>query len=187
MAVAYEPIKLAYSHGEGFPAMIRESEGASKTFKIGVPLVLSSGNLQECAFGGAEIVYGVSSEAAHNLTAANTAEELSIETPPNQSSAKVIPVGAPIKDGKIGCYKANGSNVFSIMLKDGQVFAQSMIGSTFGLTKDATSGFWYLDNTDTTGDNAVAKCLGVDPSSPNTVAAGARVYFMFAASLRYFS
>jgi hypothetical protein len=186
MAVSYEPIRLYFSQGEGAPAHIRESEGASKTFKMGVPLVLSSGNLQECAFGGAEIVYGVSSEAAHNLTTANTAQETSYATPPNQASAKTIAVGSPIVDGKIGCYKANGANRFSIMLKDGQVFAQSMIGSTFGLTKDATSGFWYLDNTDTTGDNAVARCEGLDPSSPNTAAGGARVFFTFVSALRYF-
>lgn len=186
MAVSYEPIRLAYSQGEGAPAFIRESEGASKTFNQGVPLVLSSGHLQECAFSGAEIVYGVSSEPAHNYTTANTAQEDSIGAPLNQPNAKTIAVGTPIKDGKIGVYKANGLNVFSAMLKDGQVFTQAMVGATYGLTKDATSGFWYVDNTDTSGDNEVVTITGVDPSSPNSATLGARVYFTFVAALRQF-
>lgn len=191
MAVSYEPIKLVKTLGlSGFPAGGREAEGASKTFKMGVPLVLSSGLLQEAAFGGAEIIYGVSQEAAHNLTTANTAEQGTSEgTPPNQASARIIPVGAWMKDGKIGYYAADGQNVFSIMLKDGQVFTQAMIAAStfYGLTKDGTSGFWYLDNTDTSGDNAVAVVIGLDSSSPNTVAGGARVWFQFKPALRYFN
>lgn len=187
MSVAYEPIRLYRSTGEGFPLMKHPPEGATKTFKLGVPLVLSSGLAQECAFGAPEIVYGVSSEAGHNLAVAATAEELSVETPPNQASAKVIPLGAPIKDGTVGCYAANGQNEFSVMLLDGQVYTNAMNGGTYGLTKDVTSGFWYLDNTDTTGDNAVAVCTGVDPSSPNSATLGARVTFRFKSTLRVFA
>ena len=187
MAVSYEPFRLARTSGEGSPRMIREAEAATQTFKTGVPLVLSSGTVQEAAFAGAEIVYGVSTEDGHNLTTANTAEELSIGTPPNMASAKIIPVGAPIKDGKCGVYAADGRNMFSGMLKDGQVFTQAMVGATYGITKDATSGFWYVDNTDTTGDNEVVRIVGVDSSSPNTAAGGARVFFEFIAALRYFA
>lgn len=190
MAVSYEPIKLARSNGMGMPRASRQGEAATQTFKLGVPCKLdASGNLVECAFGGAEIVFGVNYEPPHNLAVAATAQDLSEGTPINQASAVTTPVGAWIRDGKLGYYEANGSNVFSIMLKSGQVYTDALlIASTFyGLTKDGTSGFWYLDNTDTAGDNAVAVLLGVDPSSPNTVAAGARVYFQFKPALRYFS
>lgn len=186
MAVAYEPIRLYRTSGEGFPLMKTPPEAATQTFKVGVPIVLSSGNAQEAAFGGAEIVYGVSAEAGHNLAVAATAEELSVETPPNMPSAKVVPLGAPIKDGTLKVYAADGKNEFTIMLKDTQVYTAAMNGTTYGLTKDGSSGFWYLDNTDTTGDNAVAKVIGVDPSSPNTAAGGARVVFQFIPSLRAF-
>jgi hypothetical protein len=187
MAVAYEPMRLVRSTGEGFPLMKRPPEGATKTFKFGVPIMLASGLATEVTFSGADIVYGVSSEAAHNLAVAATAEELSIETPPNQASAKVIPVGAPIKDGTIGCYAANGANEFSIMLKDGQVYTAALNGGTYGITKDGTTGFWYVDTAVTTGNSAVVQIIGLDSSSPNTVAAGARVFVRFLSTKRVFA
>ena len=189
--VSYEPIKAVrvLSQQGALPQMVREAEAATQTFKMGVPLVLSSGNLQECAFSGAEVVYGVSAEAGHNLTTANTAQELSEGTPPNQASAVITPVGAWMRDGKVGVYAANGQTVFSAALKTGQVFTQAMVaaGTYLGLTKDGTSGFWYVDNTDSSGDNAVVQVIGVDSSCPNTVAGGARVYFIFKAALRFFA
>lgn len=186
MAVSYEPIKLYRSTGEGAPKVVHPPEGATKTFKTGVPIVLASGLAQEAAFAGAEIVYGVANEPAHNLAVAGTAQELSVATPPNQPSAKTIPLGAPIVNGTLEVYAANSLNEFTIMLLAGQVFTNAMVGGTYGLTKDGTSGFWYLDNTDTSGDNAVADVRGVDPSSPNTAADGARVVFVFNPLLREF-
>jgi hypothetical protein len=187
MAVSYEPMRLIRTSGEGAPLMKHPSENASSTFKEGVPLTLVSGVAQECAFGAAEIVYGVSAEAGHNLTTDGTAEELSIATPPNMPLAKTIPIGAPIKDGTIACYAADGRNEFSIMLANGQVYTAAMLGATFGITKDATSGYWYLDNTDTTGDNEVVVVTGLDSSSPNSATLGARVFVQFISSLRAFS
>jgi hypothetical protein len=82
---------------------------------------------------------------------------------------------------------ANGLTVFSIALKTGQVFTQALIiaGTLYGLTKDATSHFWYMDTTVTSGNSAVANLIGVDPSSPNTAAGGTRVFFQFAEASRY--
>ncbi len=185
--VSYEPIKLVRQmNGLGFPSMERASEAATQTFLTGAPLVLSGGHLQECAFGGAEVVYGVSAEPGHNLTVAGTKEEgYSEGTAPNQASSKIIPHGAWPKDGLIGVYRADGNNIFSIALKAGQVFTQAMVGTTYGITKDA-GGYWYLDNTDVAGDNAVATCIGVDDSAPNTATGGARVFFQFISTLRFF-
>lgn len=188
--VSYEPIKaVRLLSGLGMPAFERVPEAATQTFKTGVPLVLSGGNAQEAAFGGAEVIYGVSAEPGHNLTVAATAEQgYSEATPPNQASAKTIPVGAWTKDGRCGVYRADGNTIFSIALKAGQVFTQALIipGTKYGLVKDGTSGFWYLDNTDTAGDNAVAEIVGNDDSAPNTVADGARVFFRFTSTLRAF-
>lgn len=183
--MAYRPIVAVRTlNGVGFPAQARMSEGASKTFKQGVPLVLSSGYIQEAAFGGAEIVVGVSVEPGHNLTAAATAEPAYSEgTPPNQSSAKIIPVGAWNRDGTCGLYLADGQNVFLASLKSGQAFADSYLvaGTLYGLTKDGTTGFWYVDLTDTGGDNAVCKLVG-GVSDDSTL-----VLFQFTPSLRYFA
>lgn len=181
MAVSYKPIEFVHREsGLGFPAFVRAPEAASKTFKQGVPVVLSSGNVQEAAFGGSELVYGFSAEPAHNLTAAGTAQDgYSEASPQNQPSAKIIPVGAWIRDGKCGIYRATADAVFAAMLKDGQVFTQALVSTTrYALIKDGTSGFWYIDNTDSgTNDEHAAQIVGVDPSSPNTAAGGARVYF----------
>lgn len=187
--VSYEPIKaVRLLSGLGMPAFERVPEAATQTFKVGAPLVLSGGNAQEAAFGGAEVVYGVSAEPGHSLTVAATAEAGYSETaPPNQSTAKTIPVGAWPKDGRVGVYRADGNTIFSIALKAGQVFTQALVapGTKYGLIKDA-GGFWYLDNTDNGGDNAVAEIVGNDDSAPNTVADGARVFFRFTSALRAF-
>lgn len=184
--MAYEPIRLYRSMGEGFPLMKNPPEAATQTFVLGVPLVITAGAAQECAFGGAEIVYGVSAEAGHNLTVAGTPEELSIGTPPNMPLGRITPIGAPVKNGTVICYAANGLNEFSVSLFLGQVYTPAMIGVNYGLTKDGVTGFWYLDNTDVAGDNVVAKCTGVDSSSPNSATLGARVTFIFVAALRAF-
>lgn len=187
--VSYEPIQAVRVTGSqgATPTVTRQLEAATQTFQIGVPTILVSGYIQEATFLAAQIIYGVSNEHAHNLTVAGTAQDLSEGTPQNQASAIITPVGAWIRDGRCGVYNADGQNVFSIALKAGQVFAQSLLiaGTYYGLTKDSSSGFWYLDNTDTSGDNAVAELLGVDSSCPNTVAGGSRVFFRFAPALRF--
>lgn len=189
MAVSYEPMKHVRSAGgTGFPKTKREGEGATQTFNLGVPTMLSSGNLVELTTAADNLVYGVNYEPPHNLTTANTSQELSEAKPPNQPSGVTTPVGAWVRDGKLGVYLANSENVFSIMMKDGQTFAQAdlVAGTKYGIVKDATTGFWFLDETIVAGNAIKLTLLGVDPSSKNTVADGARVWVMFATGERYF-
>lgn len=188
--VSYEPIKAVrvLSSQGATPQHVRQAENAGETFKMGTPVKLdANGHITACTFAAPETVYGVASEAGHNLTTDNTAQDLNDGTVPNQTSAVVTPIGAMIRDGKCGVYAANGQTVFSIALKATQVFTEAMVGVTYGIFKDATSGFWYLDNTDTIGDNAVATVVGNDSAAPNTSAGGARVFFIFKASLRAFN
>lgn len=190
-AVTYEPIKaVRLLGGLGFPAMSRHAESASQTFKLGVPLVLSDGYVEEWDGVSDVDIFGVSSEPGHNLTTDGTAKQLSEGTPPNQASAVTIPVGAWVRDGLCGYYAADGRTVFSIAVKTGEVFTAAMVSETtlYGLTKDATTGFWYLDPTDTAGNNAIAKVLGLDPTTPNPNSAtnGSRVLFQFSLANRYF-
>src|SRR5947207_731895 len=90
--VTYEPIKIYNTiQGLGFPVMLRQKEAATQTFQIGVPLRLVAGYIQEATFAAADVIYGVSSERAHNLAAAGTAQDLSEGAPPNQPSAITTP------------------------------------------------------------------------------------------------
>jgi hypothetical protein len=183
--MAYRPIVAVQTlNGVGVPAQDRLGEKASQTFKQGVPLVLSSlGFLQEAAFGAAEIVVGVSVEPGHNLTTAATAEQGTSEgTPPNQASARIIPVGAWMRDGLMGFYKANSNNVFLASLKSGQTYdtAYLLASTYYGLTKDGTTGYWYIDLTDTAGDNAVVQLVGgVSDDATSAL-------FIFKSALRYY-
>jgi hypothetical protein len=189
MAASYEPIKAVRTlDGTGIPAQMRMPEDELQTFKVGTPVSLTAGLVQASAFGGSELVYGVSAEAAHNLAVDGTAEETSEATPPNQAYAVTTPVGAWVKDGKCAVYLANGKTVFSAMLKDGQVYTITMATKgRYELEYDSSSGFWFIDNTNNgSSDENCCVVIGVDPSSPNSATLGARVFFMFHESCRYF-
>lgn len=188
--VSYEPIKpyRTIAGNASFPAMSRLDESATQTFKMGVPLIFSSGLLVETAFSGADVIVGFAAEPGHNLTTGGTAQDgVSEGTAPNQPSSKIIPIGAWVRDGKCGIYNADANTIFSGALKSGQVFADTLLiaGTYYGLTKDNTSGFWYVDNTVTSGNSAVVQLIGVDPSCPNTVADGSRVFFTIKSAQRY--
>lgn len=183
---AVKPVKILSSQGVT-PTSQRQLEAATQTFNYGVPLMLNASQyIVEFSSAAANLVYGVAQEPAHNLVTPGVAQDLNQKSPPNQPGAITTPIGAWPVDGRMGLYEANGQTVFSIALKLGQVFTQSMIGGTFGLTKDATSGFWFLDNTVTTGNSAVAICLENDSSAPNSATYGARVFFTFAQAKRVF-
>lgn len=184
--MAYAPITLAYA---GTPAQQHDRwpEAASQTFRLGRILKSSSGNLTASdtadPWTAADVVVGVASEAGHNLTTAGTAEPATSEgTPRNQPSAKIFAKGAWIKDGKCGFYPANGTNVFEASLQSGQTFSQSLVvaGSYYAIKFDSTTGFHYIDSTDTVGNNCVAEIVG-GPSHDSS-----RVLFRFKSGQRYF-
>ena len=204
--VTYEPIRAVrvLSQQGALPQLQRFAEDATQTFQVGVPTRFVAGFIQECTFVGADVVAGVSSEKAKNYATAGGGvtfglppivpqatdlNEPASGPPPNQPSATVIPIGAALRDGQMGIYCANGSTVFSISLKVGQVFVNTLIipGTFYRLIKDTPSSFWYLDNTLTGGNAGVANLIGVDPSCPNTAAGGCRVFFTFAAGQRFFA
>ncbi len=190
--VSYEPI-TAYrmlGSGMGMAEIERMSEAASQTFNQGVPLTFSSGLLQECTFSGADVIVGFSAEPGHNLTTGGVKQDgFSEATPRNQASGKTIPIGAWVRDGKIGLYAANDTTIFSAALKSGQVYTDALLiaGTFYRLIKDATTGFWYVDNTLTGGNAGVVQLIGVDPSCPNTATDGSRVFFQVKPAQRYFN
>lgn len=205
--VAYEPIKAVrvLSQTGALPQLLRVAEAATQTFKIGVPTMLSGGYLTEWTTTGLNTLYGMSSEQAKNYTNAGGGANMntlpptippSIDLndtaagpPPNQPNAVVVPIGAALRDGQCGVYAANGQTVFSAALKTGQVFTQNLLapGTYYALTKDATSGFWYVDVTTTVGNAAVVNLIGMDPSSPNDGVNGTRVFFQIVSNRRAFA
>lgn len=190
--VNYEPCKpyQTIAGGSGVPQQRRMAEDATQTYKEGVPLKFVSGLLQECDFSGADIIVGFSAERGHNLAVADTAEAgYSEGTARNQASSRIIPPGAWFRDGKCGVFIADENTIFSISLKATQTYSNALLvaGTLYGLTKDATTGFWYLDTADTSGNNAVLELIGMDPSSPNTSTGGCRVMVRVAAAKRYFN
>lgn len=203
--ISYEPIKPSYvlSQQGALPAATRTPETALQTFQIGVPTMLTTGLVVEWTTAAANTVWGVSSERAHNyatnsggvtfglpytIPPTTDLQETASSPPQNQPNATVIPMGAAIRDGQTGIYEANGQTVFTIALKVGQIFTQSLVipGTLYQLVKDAPSGFWYLDSTLTGGNAGVAQLIGMDPNSPNDGVNGTRVFFQFTASRRAF-
>ena len=185
--MAYTPMILI--NASGLPLVIDGlPEAATQTFKQGVPLRLSSGYLAACdtadPWSAADVVVGVSVSFGKNLTAAGTAEEgYSIGSAPNQASSKIIPVGVPVKRAECAFYRASGSNIFEISLKAGQTHSAATVvaGSYYALKYDATTGYWYVDNTDTTGNNCCVSIVGVNPND-NT-----KVRVVFKSTQRYYS
>lgn len=185
----YLPIGPAYSTGEGAPDFDRWPEGASQTFKRGAPLKLSSGNLIEADFSAADVIVGFAAEDGANLSVAGTAETLSAGVPINQTAASIIPMGAPLNDGKVGFYKVNARNVFQAHLELGDVFTQALVasGTHYTLEKDATTGIWYIDTDETSGNDAICAILKLHDDSKNSATEGARVHFTVLPAQAYFT
>lgn len=136
-------------------AIRRIGEKLTQTFLIGVPVQVeaASGFIIECAAivsAATALIAGFATEFANNLTASGVAKTLTYGKVQNQSSAVLIPVGAPPNDGTMGFHEAIDETLFSGVLGNSNddtdvVSAQTDIGKTYGLTKDAGNNFWYID------------------------------------------
>lgn len=164
--MAYYAITLSHSSGKETD-LVYLPEGATQTFKAGAVLRAVSGQARIAdtadPWSAADIVLGVAAEPGKNLTTAGTDEMgYSMGAPPNQTSAKTIPAGAPYKSGYTGFWPANGTNIFRASLLSGQVFSNALVipGTFYAVKYDSTSGFFYIDPTDTSGNNAVAEIVG---------------------------
>lgn len=171
--MGYQPITLTHSGGQ-VQALYEAPEAATQTFKPGTPLRIVAGFVAaaDSVWAAADIIIGFSKADGQNLTVSGIAEDgISVQTPIGIPGGKIIPVGAPIKNGRSQYTKADALNVFSISLQAGQVFTQALVipGTAYGLNKDATTGYWYIDSTDTVGNNAVAEIINVDPSDATKV------------------
>jgi len=179
----YQPVEFVRNaNGVGAAPIRQMPEKASSTFIEGTPLVLDSGYVTESADPIVGAIVGFSVSRGQNLTSSGVAEDgYSEGHPPNQPYARTIPVGAWMKTGLatvIAKISSLADPIFSAHLKLGQVYTDAMIGTRYELNKDATTGCWSIDYTDSgTTPEHVCKVIGVDPRSPNSATLGARVLF----------
>jgi len=139
----------------------RLSEKAAQTFLIGTPVAIdpATGFVYECpaiVSVATAVVAGVSVENASNLTTSGVPKTITLpNAPQNQPSAVIIPGGVPPNDGTVGFVVADDATEFigvlggSVTDADGTI-AQTDLGALFGLTKDATTNYWYVDKDKTT-------------------------------------
>ena len=170
-------------------------EEASQTFAAGVPVMITVADGGLTLWNGTSIttiIAGISYEPASNLgtTGASAPTPLSpfsgvgavsgtFGTVPNQSSAKNIAHGAPLNDGRCGFTIGGPDVIFSAAFGSNNVAttpAATDVTVQYGLTKDGTNTYWYVDK-NKTGGSAVLTVIGLDPR--DTPAAGTRVLFTF--------
>lgn len=139
-----QPISVAMGMGAwqgelGVPGI----EAASQTYKQGAPLVNSSGKLVEASANPTAII-GIALAAATGVT-----------------NTQVLYYPA-IQDGYFFLISIDKASAQGGALA---VLAATTIYSTFGITKDATTGFWYLD-VDKSAANQVCRVMGFPTSTP---------------------
>lgn len=158
----YFPINAAQTvQGIGSPPADRWAQNAGETFKQGAPLFLVGGYAGEWD-AGADDILGFALEEGQNLDSDGVAKEISQGTPPNWTSAIKTPIGARPSDGKVGYLKAVPGAIFYAPLLDGQTFSQALLieDTYYTLEKDGTTGLWYVDPTETAGNDAIVRILG---------------------------
>ena len=111
------------------------------------------------------VIAGFTVEPFNNLTTSGVAKVLNTGySVQNQSSAVVIPIGAPPNDGTIGFYMTGDEMVFVGTLGNSNTaanatVAQADVSKLYGLTQDAGNKFWYIDNFITT--TAAGACVEI--------------------------
>lgn len=153
---------------DAHPTQRRLLEDAAETFKIGTPVRVqaSDGMIIESPgiTDNTAPIAGFAQEPGANLTTEGTPKTLTYGSVQNQSSAVLIPIGAPPNDGTVGVNIANDNNWFKgsidVSGAGSDLIAATDLGLIFGLTKDAGNGFWYVDKTKTaTGTGACVEIM----------------------------
>lgn len=187
----HQPIRAVSTSSGNTPKTLAINEKATQTFLLGVPVQLNAGVVQE--WDGATIAAGI---AGFGLTfGANLASAGkgapgafgSVGAPGTistfgsvlfEASAVNIAHGAPMSDGRTVFEVANDDTIFEAQVDNSAAGAfatlQTQLGSTFGMTKDAT-GHWYVD-LNKTGGSAVVVIIGFNTNDALGTNGG-RVYF----------
>lgn len=170
--------------GDAHPVIRRLPEDETETFKTGTPVLVVSGMIAASPTidDATDQVAGIAMEAGHNLTTQDTPQELSYGSVQNQPSAKLIPVGAPLSDGKMGVLIANDTTQFKGKLGNSaagsEAVAAADLGVLYGLFKDPTNSYWYVDKNVTTV--ALGACVIITELLDPVGTANGYVLFRFA-------
>ena len=190
-AVPILPVKTLSGNQWASRRIIEES---AQTFKIGTPVALAAdGGI--IAWGGGTVtglvgsVVGISYEAASNLASTGLGApqpnqpvtglgaSLTFGSVPNEASAKNIPHGAPLNDGRVGLLlAANQDTVFSATLGttgNPTNWNDNLIGTLAILAIDTGANFWYVN----TAAGTQVRIVGRDLRDPTGT--GNRVLFSF--------
>lgn len=152
--------KAAQAFQQGTPVQVDVAGGTG--FIIACPAMVDAASAK---------IQGIAQEPASNLTTSGVAQTQNLSYKvPNQPNAIVTPIGAPPNDGTVGLYLAVDQQTFNGLLGNSTtaanaILAQTMVDSIMGLTKDATTGFWYVDMIKTTvGAGACVQIVSlIDP------------------------
>lgn len=201
MAIVAIPILPVESVSGNQFRMERLIEEATQTFKAGTPVALKPADGGVQVWDGATLtgaigsIIGIVAEAGNNLASTGlgaptpmspftgVGASLTFGSVPNQASAKNIPHGAPLVDGRIGFFLPNSDTVFSAVFgNNGNTAtpANTDVGLSYGLTIDTAGSFWYVDK-NKTGAAAAVKVISLDLR--DAPAAGTRVLFQFLPSV----
>jgi hypothetical protein len=206
MAITAIPILPVESvSGNQFRAF-RLIEELTQTFKVGTPVEITAadGGIKAwdgttgtafvfATMSGQGGICGISYEAASNLASTGLGAPtplspllglgatLTFGSVPNETSAKNIPHGAPINDGRVGFILPSADVIFSATFgNNGNAAtpANTDVGKQYGLTIDTGGNFWYVDkNKATAGTNTVLTVISLDLR--DIPGAGTRVLFQF--------
>lgn len=156
------PIKVwkVLGAGDAQPQIRRLPEDDAETFKEGTPVMVDrTTNVGYLIANPAitsiatAVIAGFSLEAGSNLTTRGVPKTLTYGSVPNQASAVIIPIGAPLNDGKCGVALALDTTLFKGRLKNGQGSDHTLVVTDllakFGLTID-TNGYWMVDSSKST-------------------------------------
>jgi hypothetical protein len=157
-------------------------EAAGQAFQSGVPVQLNGSGYVQQWDGTTHTagILGVSESFGLNLGTAGAGAPtppfggitgtIAIQTygsVPNEANAVNIAIGTPVSDGRTLYMEPNSDNIFQALFDNsaGAVAADytptvTDVGAKYGLTKDSTWGYWYVDK-NLTSTNAVVQIVGL--------------------------
>jgi hypothetical protein len=178
----------AYTLGGFDIPILAYNEVDSSTYKVGAALVDSSGEITEStsALSTSNVITGIALQAGQNIATAPEYPGYGLVYPAGSSAGQASSTaGAALAVAPLLMVPALQGVVFEGTLAGGtgpedEAILTTHVFTQFGLTKDAGSGFWFVD-IDLTGANAAVYVIGIKNPQDLTFGTtkGARVFFVF--------
>jgi hypothetical protein len=176
----------AYTLGGFDIPMLAYNEVDSSTYKVGAAIVDSSGEMTEStsSLSTTNILSGIALQAGQNIATAPEYPAYGLVYPAGSTAGSATSAaGAALAVAPLLYVPALQSVVFEATFANNN--ADVAINTTdvftqYGFTKDATSGFWYIDK-NLTGANAAVYTIGIKNPQDITFGTtkGVRMFFVF--------